>query len=56
MSRKGSRVLHGLTLGIIAIGLLIGLGERRAAAQTYDFTFDFRLGYFTGTFVTQALG
>jgi hypothetical protein len=47
--------LHGLALGIIAIGLLIGLGERRAAAQTYDFTFNFDSGYFTGTFVTQAL-
>jgi hypothetical protein len=56
MSRKGSRVLRGLALGIIAIGLLIGLGERRAAAQTYDFTFDYDSGYFTGTFVTQALG
>ena len=56
MSRNGSSVLHGLALGIIAIGLLIGLGERRAAAATYDFAFNFDNGYFTGTFITMASG
>jgi hypothetical protein len=52
-----ARVVRSILFVGIALAAQLGLGGiRQAAAQVYDFSFNYDTGFFTGTFVTTKSG